>query len=90
MQPLGEFIHISGTGTLIFRGKNYPPMSSNVITKTGIIIGKVADVIGPVSHPYFVIRPEVKLTERLVSEIKSSGLFILKDKRRSSVGRNES
>ncbi len=90
MRPLGEFSHISSTGSILFRGKNYPPLYCEVATRRGQRVGKVVDVIGPVSYPYFVVRPEVKLSEKLISEIKSSGLFIIKDRRRTSVGRKKS
>lgn len=86
MRPLGEFSHASA-GYILFRGKDYPPLYSEVVTSKGEGFGKVVDVIGPVSQPYFVVRPERELTEKLVGELKSSGLFVVKSSRRRLFGR---
>ncbi len=86
MRPLGEFVHISGTGNIIFRGRDYPPLYAEVFTKSGKKIGKVVDITGKVSYPYFIVHPEVELKEDLVEEIKRSGLFV-KPRRRQKIGK---
>lgn len=86
MRPLGELVRISSTGNIIFKGKNYPPLYAEVFTKSGKKIGRVVDITGKVSCPYFIIHPEVELGEDLIEEIKRGGLFV-KPRRRQKIGK---
>ncbi|WP_456474394.1 H/ACA ribonucleoprotein complex subunit GAR1 [Candidatus Pyrohabitans sp.] len=87
---LGTFSHVSKSGTLIFRGKDFPPLYADVFTKNGEKVGKVVDIIGPISNPYFVIKPEKGAVEKALRAAKGEGLFVSskkEEKRRRSLGK---
>jgi len=89
MRPLGEFSHVS-SGYVLFRAKNYPPLYCGVATSEGEEVGKVVDVIGPVSYPYFVVHTEKEMSQKLWEDVKSSRLYIVEGKRRKPFGRKKS
>jgi rRNA processing protein Gar1 len=60
---------MSKGGNLIIRGGEMPSLYSTVGTKDAKI-GKVTDVIGPVSKPYIVVKPSKKLSEKEFSSLK--------------------
>ena len=89
MRMLGTFSHASKSGTLLFRGKDFPSLYADVFTKNGVKVGKVVDIIGPVSNPYFVVKPEEGAFEKALRAAKSGGLFVLskKEERRRALGK---
>jgi RNA-binding protein len=55
---------------LILKAENTPRIGAQVVDDTLKSVGKVFDVIGPVSSPYAVIRPGVNVvSEHLVSSM---------------------
>ena len=80
MKALGTFCHRTNSGNLLLRGNKIPSLYSWVVTKDLKKVGKVQDVIGPVSKPYIVIKPtKTKLT------IKESILYELPKNKRSAI-----
>ena len=84
MKALGKLSHFAKSGKMLLRGGEVPALYSSVITVHSKHVGKVVDVIGPVSNPYVVVKPESKITEK---ELSSTKLYeVIQRKRRRSVG----
>ena len=68
MQRLGLALHVTPSRNIIAKAENLPRIGETVVDENLKLIGKVFDIIGPVSAPYIAIRPSVKEPERLVSK----------------------
>ncbi|MDP7208127.1 MAG: Gar1/Naf1 family protein, partial [Candidatus Bathyarchaeota archaeon] len=64
---MGELSHFMKNGKILLRGGEVPALYSSVITAQSKHVGKVVDVIGPVSNPYVIVKPESKITEKELS-----------------------
>jgi len=53
---------------MVVKAENPPKMGSEVLDKNLIVVGKVFDIIGPVSAPYAVIKSIVKEPEKIVNK----------------------
>ncbi len=69
MQRLGRISNISPSGNAIVKAENPPKIGSEVVDENLVVIGKVFDIIGPVSAPYAVIKPSVKDPTKLVNRL---------------------
>ncbi|NOZ82428.1 MAG: hypothetical protein GXN98_01210 [Euryarchaeota archaeon] len=78
---------MSRSGALIFRGREYPPLYAEVVTRGGECIGRVVDIIGPASHPYFVVVPEKEPDSRVLEDAKAGRVYVKKEERRRSFGK---
>ncbi len=68
LQRLGRITNISPSGNAIVKAENPPKIGSEVVDENLIVVGKVFDIIGPVSAPYAVIKPSVKEPVKLVNK----------------------
>ncbi|NOZ77154.1 MAG: H/ACA RNA-protein complex protein Gar1 [Euryarchaeota archaeon] len=57
MKPIGKVSFYTHDGKLVIRGGEVPSIYAPVVTKDSKPIGKVHDVIGPVSNPYIIVKP---------------------------------
>jgi RNA-binding protein len=64
---------------MVVKAENPPKMGSEVVDENLNVVGKVFDIIGPVSAPYAVIKPDVNEPEKLVN--KPVYLLLSKTKR---------
>jgi RNA-binding protein len=69
LQRLGRISNISPSGNAIVKAENPPKIGSEVVDENLVVIGKVFDIIGPVSAPYAVIKPNVKDPTKLVNRL---------------------
>jgi RNA-binding protein len=53
---------------MVVKAENPPKMGSEVVDENLNVVGKVFDIIGPVSAPYAVIKPAVKEPEKLLNK----------------------
>jgi RNA-binding protein len=79
LQRLGKVTNVSPSGNAIVKAENPPQMGSEVVDENLNVVGKVFDIIGPVSAPYAVIKPTIKDPEKLVN--KPVYLLLSKTKR---------
>ncbi|MCW3983623.1 MAG: Gar1/Naf1 family protein [Candidatus Bathyarchaeota archaeon] len=79
MQRLGRISNVSPSGNAIVKAENPPKIGSEVVDENLNVVGKVFDVIGPVSSPYAVIKPSVREPAKLVN--KPVYLLLSKTKR---------
>lgn len=68
MQRLGRVINLTSSRTLVIKTENTPKIGSSVVDESLKIVGKVFDIIGPVTSPYAVVKPTVREPEKLTSK----------------------
>ena len=85
MQRLGRVLYISPSRNVIVRVENIPKIGDIVVDESLKPVGKVFDVIGPVSAPYVTVKPAIRELERLESKI----LYLNPSNRRKEKKRHE-
>ena len=68
MQRLGLILHVSPNHNIVAKIENLPRIGEAVVDENLKTIGKVFDIIGPVSSPYAAIKPQIKDAERLAGK----------------------
>ena len=79
LQRLGKVLHVTPSQNIVVKADKTPKIGSAVVNENLKIVGKVFDVIGPVSSPYAVVKPAVKDPEKLTA--KQVYLLLSKKKR---------
>ena len=79
MQRLGRITNVSPSGNAIVKTDNPPKLGSEVVDENLNAIGRVFDIIGPVSASYAVIKPTVREPSKLLN--KPVYLLLSKTKR---------
>jgi RNA-binding protein len=54
---LGRVSNVSPSRNVIVKAENIPKLGSEVVDENLKVIGKIFDIIGPVTAPYAVIKP---------------------------------
>ncbi len=80
MQRLGRVVNVSPSKNVVIKAENAPRIGSSVVDETLQTVGKVFDVIGPVTSPYAVVRPTVREPGHLVNK----QLYLLPSKKERS------
>jgi RNA-binding protein len=80
LQRLGKVLHVTPSQNVIVKADKTPKIGSAVVNEKIKVVGKVFDVIGPVSSPYVVIRPTIKDPEKIMTK----QLYLLLSKKRRS------
>jgi len=68
LQRLGKVISVTPSQNFVVKLDKTPQIGSTVIDENLTTVGKVFDIIGPVSSPYAVIRPTIKTPEKLANK----------------------
>ena len=68
MQKLGRVRALTPSKNMVVKTEQAPRIGSEVIDENLVIIGKVFDIIGPVSAPYAVVKPTVKEPAKLLNK----------------------
>lgn len=68
MQRLGRITNVSPSGNAIVKTDNPPKIGAEVVDENLEVVGKIFDIIGPVSSPYAVIKPSVREPTKLVNK----------------------
>ncbi|MGB9714595.1 MAG: H/ACA ribonucleoprotein complex subunit GAR1 [Candidatus Bathyarchaeales archaeon] len=69
MQRLGRVLHITPSRNIIVKIENLPKIGENVVDENLKTVGKVFDILGPVSTPYAAVKPATREIEKLVNKI---------------------
>ena len=69
MQRLGRVLHITPSRNIIVKIENLPKIGENVVDENLKPIGKVFDILGPVSSPYAAVKPATREIEKLVNKV---------------------
>ena len=60
MQRLGKVPDVTPSQNVIVKTENAPKLGAEVVDENLKVVGKVFDIIGPVSSPYAIVRPTIK------------------------------
>ena len=80
MQRLGRVINVTPSQNLVVKTEKAPKIGSFVVDESLKTVGKVFDVIGPVTSPYAVVTPTVRESEKLTNK----QLYLLSSKKERS------
>jgi RNA-binding protein len=80
LQRLGKVINVTPSQSVIVKIDKTPQIGSAVVDENLKVIGKVFDIIGPVSSPYAVVKPTIKEPGKLTNK----QLYLLLSKRERS------
>ena len=67
MQRLGKVLSVTPSQSIVVKLDKAPKMGAAVIDENLKVVGRIFDIIGPVSSPYVVVKPSVKEPEKLVN-----------------------
>lgn len=67
LQRLGRVLSVTPSQNIVVKLDKAPKMGAAVIDENLKVVGKIFDIIGPVSSPYAVIKPSVKDPEKLAN-----------------------
>ena len=68
MQRLGKVSNVTPSRNIVVKAENSPKIALEVVDENLNVIGKVFDIIGPVSASYAVIKPSIKEPEKLLNK----------------------
>ena len=80
MQRLGRVLNVTPSQNVVVKTEKTPKIGSVVIDENLKIVGKIFDIIGPVSSPYVVVRPAIREPEKLTNK----QLYLLLSKKERS------
>ena len=80
MQKVGRVRALTPSKNIIVKTEKVPKIGSEVVDENLKVVGKVFDIIGPVSAPYAVVKPTVSEPAKLVSK----PLYLLLSKTKGS------
>ena len=68
MQRLGKVSNVTPSRNIVVKAENSPKIALEVVDENLNVVGKVFDIIGPVSASYAVIKPSIKEPEKLLNK----------------------
>ncbi len=68
LQRLGRVSNVSPSRNVIVKAENTPKLGSEVVDENLKVVGKVFDIIGPVTSPYAVIKPTISEPIKLLNK----------------------
>jgi RNA-binding protein len=79
LQRIGKVLSVTPSNSLIIKTENPPKIGCEIADENLTVVGKIFDIIGPVSSPYAVIKTNIKNPTVLVNK----PLYLLLPKIRS-------
>lgn len=67
LQRLGKVLSVTPSQSIVVKLDKTPKVGSAVVDENLKVVGRIFDIIGPVSSPYAVIKPSVKDPEKLTN-----------------------
>ena len=80
LQRLGKVLNVTPSQGIVVKVDKPPKLGAAVIDENLKVVGRIFDIIGPVSSPYAVVKPSVKDPEKLVNR----QLYVSPSERRRS------
>ena len=68
MQRLGRVLNVTPSQNIVVKTDKTPQIGSAVVDENLKVVGKIFDIIGPVSSPYAVVKPAIKEPEKLTNK----------------------
>jgi RNA-binding protein len=70
-------LHVTPSQNIVVKVDKTPKIGSAVVNEKLKVVGKVFDVIGPVSSPYVIVKPSIRNPEK----IGAKQLYVLLSKK---------
>ena len=67
MQRLGKVLSVTPSQSIVVKIDKPPKMGAAVIDENLKVVGRIFDIIGPVSSPYAIVKPSIKDPEKLTN-----------------------
>lgn len=67
LQRLGKVLSVTPSQSIVVKIDNPPKMGAAVIDENLKVVGRIFDIIGPVSSPYAIVKPSIKDPEKLTN-----------------------
>jgi RNA-binding protein len=80
LQRLGRVLSVTPSQNIVVKTETPPKIGTAVVDESLTVVGKVFDIIGPVSSPYVVVKPAVREPEKLTDK----RLYLLLSKKERS------
>jgi RNA-binding protein len=80
LQRLGKVLSVTPSQSIVVKVDKPPKLGAAVIDENLKVVGRIFDIIGPVSSPYVVVKPSVKDPEKLANR----QLYVSPSERRRS------
>ncbi|MCX8153197.1 MAG: Gar1/Naf1 family protein [Candidatus Bathyarchaeota archaeon] len=68
MQRLGKVLSVAPSQNIVVKTDKNPKLGSVVVDENLKVVGKVFDLIGPVSSPYAIVKPTLKEPKNLIGK----------------------
>jgi len=68
LQRLGRALNVTPSQNVVVKTDKTPSIGSTVVDENLKVVGKIFDIIGPVSSPYAVVKPAIKEPEKLTNK----------------------
>jgi RNA-binding protein len=68
LQRLGKVLSVTPSQCIVVKLENATKLGAAVVDEDLKTVGRIFDIIGPVSSPYAVVKPSMKDPEKLVSK----------------------
>ena len=68
LQRLGRVLNVTPSQNIVVKTDKTPHIGSAVVDENLKVVGKIFDIIGPVSSPYAVVKPAIKEPEKLTNK----------------------
>ena len=68
MQRLGRVLNVTPSQNVVVKTDKTPSIGSTVVDENLKVVGKIFDIIGPVSSSYAVVKPAIKEPEKLTNK----------------------
>ncbi|HLE76022.1 MAG TPA: Gar1/Naf1 family protein [Candidatus Bathyarchaeia archaeon] len=68
MLRLGKALNVTPSQNVVVKTEKTPQIGSAVVDENLKVVGKIFDIIGPVSSPYAVVKPAIKEPEKLTNK----------------------
>ena len=67
LQRLGKVLSVTPSQSIVVKVEKPPKLGAAVIDENLKVVGRIFDIIGPVSSPYAVVKPSIKNPEKLAN-----------------------
>jgi RNA-binding protein len=68
LQRLGQVLNVTPSQNIVVKTRKTPQIGLAVVDENLKVVGKIFDIIGPVSSPYAVVKPTIKEPEKLTNK----------------------
>jgi RNA-binding protein len=68
LQRLGRVLNVTPSQNVVVKTDKPPKIGLTVVDENLKVVGKIFDIIGPVSAPYAVVKPAIKEPEKLTNK----------------------